>query len=93
MKLGIFLGLSIAAVGGAAYAHKRRGGTFTLDSIKDSLNAAKGSVQEKLAAAKDSVQGLVDKAAPNQGAETGSSTKERYGYSEYSVAKGDRDLH
>ncbi len=37
MKIRTILGL--AAIGGAAYAHKQRGGTFTLDSLKQSGRA------------------------------------------------------
>ncbi len=81
MKLGIFLGLAAAAVGGAAYAHKRRGGTLSMASIKDSLVAAKGAVQDRFAGAKDfATSGAIP--TPAKG----------FGYSEYTV-KGDRDLH
>lgn len=93
MKLGILFGLGLAAVGGAAYAHKRRGGTFTMDSIKESLDLAKGSLNDGLNMAKDKVSDLVNKAAPQDSALASTGTKERFGYSEYSVAKNDRDMH
>lgn len=90
MKLGILFGLGVVAVGGAAYAHKRRGGTFTLDSIKESLGLARVSLTDGLAAAKDKVADLVGNAAPQDGR---SASADRYGYSEYSIAKNDRDMH
>lgn len=37
MKLRTMLGL--AAIGGVAYAHKQRGGTFTLESLKETARA------------------------------------------------------
>ena len=95
MKLGIFLGLTVAAVGGAAYAHKRRGGTLTMDSIKESLDLAKRGLSEQFNVAKDKVQELVSKAAPlaNQAAVGASGKTDRFGYSEYTIAKNDRDMH
>jgi hypothetical protein len=44
MKLGTLLG--IGALAGAYYAHRRRGGELTADSVKDSLRALRGSVEE-----------------------------------------------
>ncbi len=84
MKIGILVGLSLAAIGGAAYAHKRRGGTLSLGSIKESLDAARGAVQGRLTQAKDAVKRTVPVAT---------TSKDRFGYTEYSVAKGDRELH
>jgi hypothetical protein len=42
MKIRTLLGL--AAVGGAYYAHRKRGGELTADSMKDSLRALRDSV-------------------------------------------------
>lgn len=42
MKIRTLLGL--AAVGGAYYAHRKRGGELTADSVKDSLRALRDSV-------------------------------------------------
>jgi hypothetical protein len=36
--------LGIAALGGAYYAHRKRGGELTADSVKDSLRALRDSV-------------------------------------------------
>jgi hypothetical protein len=90
MKLGILFGLGLAAIGGAAYAHKRRGGTFTLDSIKESLDLARSSLTDGLSAAKDKVSDLVGHGVPQDGR---SASTDRFGYSEYTVAKSDRDMH
>jgi len=90
MKLGILFGLGLAAVGGAAYAHKRRGGTFTLDSIKESLDLARSSLTDGLSAAKGKVSDLVGKAVPQDGR---TAAADRFGYSEYTIAKADRDMH
>lgn len=82
MKLGMLFGLTLAGLGGAAYAHKRRGGTWSKDSILDSLNLAK-----------DQIQGMLSKSAPQRPAAQSSSVKDRFGYSEYTVSKADRPVH
>jgi hypothetical protein len=46
MKIRTLLGL--AAVGGVAYAHQRRGGEWTLDGIKDTLRSLFSGAQEKV---------------------------------------------
>jgi hypothetical protein len=46
MKIRTLLGL--AAVGGAYYAHRKRGGELTADSMKDSLRALRDSVGDAL---------------------------------------------
>jgi hypothetical protein len=46
MKIRTLLGL--AAVGGAYYAHRKRGGELTADSVKDSLRALRDSVGDAL---------------------------------------------
>lgn len=82
MKLGMLFGIVLAGLGGAAYAHKRRGGTFTKSSILDSLNLAKSQVQ-----------GMISKSAPQRPVAQSSSVKDRFGYSEYTVSKADRPVH
>lgn len=42
MKIRTLLGL--AAVGGVYYAHRKRGGELTADSMKDSLRALRDSI-------------------------------------------------
>ena len=46
MKIRTLLGL--AAVGGAYYAHRKRGGELTAESVKDSLRALRDSVGDAL---------------------------------------------
>jgi len=43
MKLGALLG--IAAIGGFAYAHKRRGGDLSLESMKETARSLFGAVR------------------------------------------------
>jgi hypothetical protein len=45
MRLGSLLGL--AALGGFAYAHKKRGGQMNLDSIRETARSLFGNVQER----------------------------------------------
>jgi len=45
MKLGTLLGA--AAIGGFYYAHKKRGGEMTLDSIKDTARSLFATVQQR----------------------------------------------
>lgn len=53
MKIRTLLGL--AAIGGVAYAHNKRGGEWTLDSIKDTL-------RDLFTTAQDKVKGFADTA-------------------------------
>jgi hypothetical protein len=53
MKIRTLLGL--AAIGGVAYAHQKRGGEWTLNGIKDTLRDLFSGVQEK-------VRGFADEA-------------------------------
>lgn len=46
MKIRTLLGL--AAVGGVAYAHQRRGGEWTLDGIKDTVRSLFSGAQDKV---------------------------------------------
>jgi hypothetical protein len=45
MRLGSLLGL--AALGGFAYAHKKRGGQMNLDSMRETARSLFGNVQER----------------------------------------------
>jgi hypothetical protein len=54
MKMRTMLGL--AAIGGALYVHKRRGGEFTVDSIKRSLNELWSAVTAKAAEVSDAIE-------------------------------------
>ena len=45
MRLGTILGL--AALGGFAYAHKKRGGQMNLDSIKQTARSLMGDARER----------------------------------------------
>ena len=53
MKIRTLLGL--AAIGGVAYAHQKRGGEWTLDGIK-------GTLRDLFAGAQDKVRGFADQA-------------------------------
>jgi hypothetical protein len=46
MKIRTLLGL--AAIGGVAYAHNKRGGEWTLDGIKDTLRDLFSGAQDKM---------------------------------------------
>ena len=46
MKIRTLLGL--AAIGGVAYAHNKRGGEWTIDGIKETLRQLFSGVQDKL---------------------------------------------
>jgi len=46
MKIRTLLGL--AAVGGVAYAHQKRGGEWTLDGIKDTVRSLFSDAQHKV---------------------------------------------
>lgn len=46
MKIRTLLGL--AAIGGVAYAHNKRGGEWTIDGVKETLRQLFTGVQDKL---------------------------------------------
>ena len=72
MKIRTLLGL--AAVGGVAYAHQRRGGEWTIDGIKDTLRSLFSGAQEK-------VRDLADQAKEQIGQrDTGGSEFRSTGY-------------
>src|SRR5678815_972029 len=58
MKILTILGLS--ALGAAYYAHQRRGGVLTVDSIRDSARALGEWAKTKVSTAKDDVATAVD---------------------------------
>jgi hypothetical protein len=60
MKIRTILGLS--ALGAAYYAHQRRGGELTIDSIRDSAKALATWAKAKVSAAKDEASTAVDNA-------------------------------
>ena len=69
MKIRTLLGL--AAIGGVAYAHNKRGGEWTIDGIKDTLRDLFAGVQDK-------VRGFADEAKErieDTGQELGSQSK------------------
>ncbi len=64
MKVRTMLGL--AAVGGLLYAHRRRGGEWTLESLKDSayelLGLAKTKAREVRARVRDNARDVAERA-------------------------------
>lgn len=73
MKIRTLLGL--AAIGGVAYAHNRRGGEWTLDGIK-------GTLRDLFAGAQDKVRGFADQAKDEIGGQSqnfGTSQSSGYG--------------
>jgi hypothetical protein len=60
VKLRTIIGLSL--VGTALYAHKQRGGEFTVDSMKDSLKSLWNGIQNKAADVKDDAERFAEKA-------------------------------
>lgn len=60
MKIRTMLGLGL--LGTAVYAHKQRGGEFTLDSVKNSFNDLWKFIQNKAGEMKDKAGELTDKA-------------------------------
>jgi len=64
MKLFTFKRLiGLAAIGGVAYAHKQRGGEWTLDSVKDTLKHLWTTANDKLAPLKNELRDSLDRAA------------------------------
>lgn len=64
MKLFTFKRLiGLAAIGGVAYAHKQRGGEWTLDSVKDTLKHLWTTANDKLAPMKNELRDTLDRAA------------------------------
>lgn len=83
MKIRTMLGLTF--LGTALYAHKRRGGEFTVDSLKESLGDLWRGIQNKTSNVKDKVEHIADKAqdkrsdvgAVTSGVKPGGATQDR----------------
>lgn len=72
MKIRTLLGL--AAIGGVAYAHQKRGGEWTLDGIKETL-------RDLFSGAQDKVRNFADQAKDEIGGEKQSfGTSQSSGY-------------
>ena len=54
--------IGLAAIGGVAYAHKKRGGEWTLDSVKDTLRHLWTTANDKLAPMKNELRDTLDRA-------------------------------
>ncbi|MEO7734196.1 MAG: hypothetical protein ABIY55_24750 [Kofleriaceae bacterium] len=55
--------IGLAAIGGVAYAHKQRGGEWTLDRVKDTLRHLWTTANEKLTPMKNELRDTLDRAA------------------------------
>jgi hypothetical protein len=64
MKMRTMLGL--AAIGGALYMHKRRGGEFSLESIKQSLNDLWSAITAKAAEVGKTIQDEAERHMPER---------------------------
>jgi hypothetical protein len=82
MKMLNLKGLvGIAALGGLAYAHKRRGGEWTLDSVKDTVRELWTTANAKLAPMKDELRESFERASSETAARSGMATEPRsYSY-------------
>jgi len=65
MKIRTLLGL--AAIGGVAYAHNKRGGEWTLDSIKHTLSDLFSGVQDKVRGFADEAKDRIEDTAQDFG--------------------------
>ena len=63
MKIRTLLGL--AAIGGVAYAHNKRGGEWTLDGIKETLRELFSGVQNKVRDFADQAKDEIGSTADN----------------------------
>ncbi|MGE0550150.1 MAG: hypothetical protein AB7O24_26040 [Kofleriaceae bacterium] len=63
MKIRTMFGLGL--LGTALYAHKKRGGDMSIDSMKDSMKALWAGIQNKAIDAKDKVENLTEQAKQN----------------------------
>jgi len=55
--------IGLAAIGGAVYVHKQRGGTWTAESMKDTLRHLLSTAADKLGAASNGTQRSADRMA------------------------------
>lgn len=77
MKIRTLLGL--AAVGGVAYAHNKRGGEWTLDGIKETLRQLFSGVQDKLQEFADEAKDRLSSEKDVTPADVGGSRQSGYG--------------
>jgi hypothetical protein len=86
--------IGIAALGGVAYVHKRRGGDWTLASIKDTLRYLWSEAGNKLAPIKREARDTLDRAAhASEGARARSEDRLSRSYSDYIKRKDDTGPH
>lgn len=91
MKMLNLKGLvGLAALGGLAYAHKRRGGEWTVDSVKDTLRDLWTTANSKLAPMKDELRDSFERASETA-ARSGMAAEPR-SYS-YTKRAGDNTSH
>ena len=69
MKIRTLLGL--AAIGGVAYAHNKRGGEWTLDGIKETLRQLMEGVQDRVRDFADQAKEQIDQARAGEHRSTG----------------------
>ena len=72
MKIRTLLGL--AAIGGVAYAHNKRGGEWTLDGIKETLRDLFSGMQDKVRGFADEAKDRIEDTAQDFGSATSKST-------------------
>jgi hypothetical protein len=68
MKIRTLLGL--AAIGGVAYAHNKRGGEWTLDGIKETLRDLFSGVQDKVRGFADEAKERIEDTGQGFGSQT-----------------------
>jgi hypothetical protein len=72
MKIRTLLGL--AAIGGVAYAHNKRGGEWTLDGIKGTVRDLFAGVQDKVRGFADETKNSIEDTSSDFGATASKST-------------------
>jgi len=77
MKIRTLLGL--AAIGGVAYAHNKRGGEWTLNGIKDTLRDLFSGVQEKVRGFADEAKDRIEDTGSDFGSVSTQSKTTGYG--------------
>lgn len=85
MKIRTLLGLTV--LGSAAYAHRRNGGEFTIESMKKSWNDLWSGIRSKATDVKARAEQLTDK-RPDRMKGAGSSARAGAAYEPTSVAGG-----
>lgn len=82
--------LGLAAIGGFAYAHKRRGGEWTLDSVKTTARELWSSANAKLAPMREELRDAVAHVSETAARSGMSSEPRSYSYTKRS---GDNTSH